>query len=154
MTTQSKSAQSREFPITPFDNADFGAIRTITIEGEPWFVAADVARILGYRIAPHLRPDHSRHGGGNRGPELDARGAETVACVGRVGLRRGQGPGGCGMSTIEQAIAAKPDCCQACHGTGADPISDIVNSLPCGMCGGTGKVRHHTDRQLEQKVHS
>jgi len=54
------------------------------------------------------------------------------------------------MSTIERSIEAKPDCCQACHGTGADPMSDTVNSLPCGMCGGTGKARRHTDRQLEQ----
>jgi len=54
------------------------------------------------------------------------------------------------MSTIERFIEAKPDCCPVCHGTGADPMSDTLNSLPCGMCGGTGNTRHHTDRQLEQ----
>ena len=35
--------------ITIFENPEFGAIRTITIDGEPWFVGKDVARILGYR---------------------------------------------------------------------------------------------------------
>ena len=29
-----------------FENAAFGKIRTLTIDGEPWFVAADVCRAL------------------------------------------------------------------------------------------------------------
>ena len=29
-------------------------VRTVTIDGEPWFVAADVARILGYRMASDM----------------------------------------------------------------------------------------------------
>lgn len=29
-----------------FENAAFGKIRTLTIDGEPWFVAADVCRVL------------------------------------------------------------------------------------------------------------
>ena len=31
-----------------FKNAEFGEIRTVTIDGEPWFVAKDVAMALGY----------------------------------------------------------------------------------------------------------
>lgn len=31
-----------------FSNAEFGSVRTVTIEGEPHFVAKDVAEILGY----------------------------------------------------------------------------------------------------------
>lgn len=31
-----------------FKNKDFGEIRTITIDGEPYFVGKDVAEILGY----------------------------------------------------------------------------------------------------------
>ena len=31
-----------------FKNAEFGSVRTITVEGEPYFVAKDVAEILGY----------------------------------------------------------------------------------------------------------
>lgn len=31
-----------------FRNNDFGIIRTVTIENEPWFVGKDVAEVLGY----------------------------------------------------------------------------------------------------------
>lgn len=31
-----------------FDNAEFGEIRTVVINGEPWFVGKDVAGALGY----------------------------------------------------------------------------------------------------------
>lgn len=31
-----------------FENEEFGQIRTITIDGEPWFVGKDVAEALGY----------------------------------------------------------------------------------------------------------
>lgn len=31
-----------------FDNAEFGQIRTATIDNKPWFVASDVANALGY----------------------------------------------------------------------------------------------------------
>ncbi|MBR6984212.1 MAG: phage antirepressor KilAC domain-containing protein [Ruminococcus sp.] len=35
--------------ITIFENPEFGSVRTITIDGVPWFVGKDVAQILGYR---------------------------------------------------------------------------------------------------------
>lgn len=31
-----------------FENAEFGKVRTVAIEGEPWFVGKDVAEALGY----------------------------------------------------------------------------------------------------------
>lgn len=31
-----------------FDNKDFGTVRTLTINGEPWFVGIDIATALGY----------------------------------------------------------------------------------------------------------
>lgn len=34
--------------ITIFNNADFGEIRTLTLDGNPWFVGKDVATALGY----------------------------------------------------------------------------------------------------------
>lgn len=34
--------------ITIFENPEFGKVRTLTIDGEPWFVGKDVAEILGY----------------------------------------------------------------------------------------------------------
>ena len=35
--------------ITVFENEEFGAVRTATINGEPWFVANDVFRVLSVR---------------------------------------------------------------------------------------------------------
>lgn len=35
--------------ITLFENHDFGSIRAVKLNGEPWFVGRDVAEILGYR---------------------------------------------------------------------------------------------------------
>lgn len=32
-----------------FNNPEFGDIRTVTIDGEPWFVSVDVAKALGYK---------------------------------------------------------------------------------------------------------
>lgn len=31
-----------------FSNSEFGNIRTVTIDGEPWFVGKDIAEALGY----------------------------------------------------------------------------------------------------------
>ena len=33
-----------------FNNADFGSVRTLEIDGKPYFVANDVARALGYSV--------------------------------------------------------------------------------------------------------
>lgn len=32
-----------------FENAEFGEIRTVSVDGEPWFVGRDVAEALGYK---------------------------------------------------------------------------------------------------------
>lgn len=37
--------------MTVFENAEFGKVRTIMIDGEPWFVGKDVAESLGYSNA-------------------------------------------------------------------------------------------------------
>lgn len=37
--------------IQVFNNAQFGEIRTVTIENEPWFVVSDVCRVLGHSNA-------------------------------------------------------------------------------------------------------
>jgi len=37
-----------------FSNPDFGEIRTVVIDGEPWFVGKDVATALGYTKAPNM----------------------------------------------------------------------------------------------------
>lgn len=41
-----------------FKNAEFGSVRTITIDDEPWFVGKDVAEALGYERATKAVADH------------------------------------------------------------------------------------------------
>lgn len=41
-----------------FENQEFGKVRTVTIDGEPWFVGKDVAIALGYENASKSIRDH------------------------------------------------------------------------------------------------
>lgn len=41
-----------------FNNPEFGDIRTLNINGEPWFVGKDVAEALGYRDTKSALADH------------------------------------------------------------------------------------------------
>ena len=41
-----------------FENEQFGQLRGMTIEGEPWFVGKDVAQVLGYSNPPKAIRDH------------------------------------------------------------------------------------------------
>lgn len=41
-----------------FQNDEFGAVRTTTINDEPWFVGKDVAEILGYSNSTKAMQDH------------------------------------------------------------------------------------------------
>ena len=41
-----------------FENAEFGKIRTVVLDGEPWFVGKDVAAALGYSNASKALNDH------------------------------------------------------------------------------------------------
>lgn len=49
-----------------FTNEEFGSVRTIAIDGEPWFVGKDVAEKLGYSkarkaIADHVDEEDKKH---------------------------------------------------------------------------------------------
>ena len=44
--------------ITVFTNSEFGTVRTLTIEGEPYFVGKDVAEVLGYSNPQKAIRDH------------------------------------------------------------------------------------------------
>lgn len=41
-----------------FNNEEFGQIRTVTIDNEPWFVGKDVAEALGYVKARNAIASH------------------------------------------------------------------------------------------------
>ena len=55
--------------LTIFENPEFGAIRTVELDGEPWFVGKDVATALGYSntkdaLAKHVDPEDKRQDDG------------------------------------------------------------------------------------------
>lgn len=50
--------------VTVFNNEEFGDVRTVVIDGEPWFVGKDVASALGYAkplnaLYTHVEKDDS-----------------------------------------------------------------------------------------------
>lgn len=50
-----------------FENPEFGTIRTVEINKEPWFVGKDVAEVLGYSnprkaLADHIKENHKQDG--------------------------------------------------------------------------------------------
>ena len=47
-----------ENPVQIFEHEKFGKVRVVTLYGEPWFVAADVARNLGYSNPRKAVKDH------------------------------------------------------------------------------------------------
>ena len=47
-----------EQKIKIFENGEFGKVRTIIKDGEPWFVGKDVAKILEYRNTKKALSDH------------------------------------------------------------------------------------------------
>ena len=50
-----------------FNNEEFGTIRTVTINNEPWFVANDVAKALGYSNPSKATVDHCKNAREERG---------------------------------------------------------------------------------------
>jgi len=63
-----------------FKNEEFGEIRTVTIDGEPWFVGKDIATALGYvntkdALSKHVHEDDKLMGSQNATPSIkDSRG--------------------------------------------------------------------------------
>lgn len=61
-----------------FQNEEFGEIRTVTIDGEPWFVGKDVASALGYKntkdaLATHVEECDKIMGSENATPSIKDR---------------------------------------------------------------------------------
>lgn len=59
--------------MTVFNNAEFGEIRTVEINNEPWFVGKDVASALGYTdtrqaIRNHVDEEDKMMGGAKQRP--------------------------------------------------------------------------------------
>jgi len=72
--------------IVPFSYGDL-EVRTIAVDGEPWFVATDIAKILGYSAAKDLtRSLDADEKGGHRLPTPG--GNQTVSVISEPGLYR------------------------------------------------------------------
>lgn len=41
-----------------FNNEEFGQVRTLMVNGEPWFVGKDVAQAFGYNNSRKALADH------------------------------------------------------------------------------------------------
>ena len=54
----SNTTVTNETQLQIFNNAEFGSIRTLDINGEPWLVGKDVAEALGYQNASKALTDH------------------------------------------------------------------------------------------------
>ena len=58
-----------------FQNPEFGEVRTVSIDGEPWFVGRDIALALGYSntkdaLAKHVDDDDKKMGSQNATPSI------------------------------------------------------------------------------------
>ena len=60
-----------------FKNEEFGEVRTVTIDNEPWFVGKDVAMALGYQNASKALSDHVE--------ECDKLNNESLSSLGQRG---------------------------------------------------------------------
>lgn len=60
-STRSKGGHMAEHEIMLFKNQAFGEIRTIIVNSEPWFVASDVAKSLGYANSSVAVRDNCKH---------------------------------------------------------------------------------------------
>ena len=69
-----------------FENEEFGQIRTLTDEqGEPWFVASDIAKTLGYRDAANMTRRLDEDEKGTRSVSTPG-GEQRLTCVNEPGL--------------------------------------------------------------------
>ena len=71
--------------VRAFESAQFGTVRALAIDGEPWFVATDVAKILGYGDATHLTRRLDDDEKGLRSVETPG-GIQRVSVISEAGL--------------------------------------------------------------------
>lgn len=71
--------------IIPFSNDQFGTLRAMSVGGEPWFVATDVAKALGYGDATHMTRRLDDDEKGLRSVETPG-GKQHVSVISEAGL--------------------------------------------------------------------
>ena len=71
--------------IQSFADERFGTVRALAVDGEPWFVATDVAKILGYGDATHLTRRLDEDEKGLRSVETPG-GLQRLSVISEAGL--------------------------------------------------------------------
>lgn len=69
-----------------FNNEEFGEIRTVTIDNEPWFVGKDVAEALGYTNPQKAVRDHVQEDDRGMNKMDTPSGRQTLAIINESGL--------------------------------------------------------------------
>lgn len=69
-----------------FNNEEFGEIRTVTIDNEPWFVGKDVAEALGYTNPQKAVRDHVQEDDRGMNKIDTPSGRQTLAIINESGL--------------------------------------------------------------------
>ena len=69
-----------------FENAEFGQVRTVMIDGEPWFVGKDVAESLGYEKARNALEKHVDSEDASKWGVPTAGGIQTMTIINESGL--------------------------------------------------------------------
>ena len=59
--TDADVVESAKSAIQIFESPEFGKVRVVDIDGEPWFIANEVARALGYTNPSKATNDHCKH---------------------------------------------------------------------------------------------
>lgn len=72
--------------VMTFSNEEFGAIRTLSINNEPWFVGKDVAEKLGYNEARKAIARHVETEDGMKHPILTKGGKQNMTIINESGL--------------------------------------------------------------------
>ena len=72
--------------LTVFSNTEFGEIRTIMIDNEPWFVAKDVALLLGYKNTNQSVKDNTDEQDRRISPIVTPSGTQNMVIINESGL--------------------------------------------------------------------
>ena len=73
--------KTNENQITIFQNEEFGKVRTVIIDGEPWFVGKDVAEALEYNEPHKAINRHVSEDDRTKHPVIDSTGREQEAWI-------------------------------------------------------------------------
>lgn len=74
------------YEITLFNNMEFGNVRALTIDGEPWFVAKDIASALGYKNTNQSVKDNTAADDRRASPVMTPSGAQEMVIINESGL--------------------------------------------------------------------